>query len=87
MERRALPEEDQGPFLVVLELRFGDDVAEQEANDIGIVGELKGIGFVAGNAIANTTQHSAHTKLVEAPKSFKPRQPADRHARSPSQEN
>jgi hypothetical protein len=69
MKGRALAQEHERPFVIVLELRRGVDVAQKQADDIGIVGKFQRVGFGCGDAVADSIRVAACVKLLKAAKS------------------
>jgi hypothetical protein len=62
------PRNTSGPSCV-LELCRGVDVAQKQADDIGIVGKFQRVGFGCGDAVADSIRVAACVKLLKAAKS------------------
>src|SRR5262245_13282663 len=84
VESRSLALKRQMFFRVVLELRPGEDVAEQQADDVGIVGKFERIGLGARQTVVDTAIAAARGKLLQTIVAELPRPPnSHRHLRLP----
>ena len=65
VERRTLRGKQERPLRIVLELRVGGDVAEQQADYVRVVGELqRAIRPLRGDAVVNTAEDGRESRLA-----------------------